>query len=118
MQSPTFETVHAIIASVGDMVKSIQRSIQFLPATMTLTLAPTSTRRTKEKTKTQEVPQHRFRGFRSRGGLNYYIAIQLMKTEYQMLRGVRRLTDANASMQYTVVEAASFYGMTHRYLTP
>jgi 2-polyprenyl-6-methoxyphenol hydroxylase-like FAD-dependent oxidoreductase len=75
---------------------------------------PTPTRIIKEKTETKtnkEVPQHRFRGFRSRGGLNYYIAIQLMGTEYQQLRNVRRLTGASVSMQDTVVEAASFYGM-------
>ena len=60
---------------------------------------------------TQNVPQHRFRGFRSRG-LNYYIAVQLRKNEYDRVMHARTLDDTPTYFQKLGQQAAAFYGMT------
>jgi 2-polyprenyl-6-methoxyphenol hydroxylase-like FAD-dependent oxidoreductase len=59
---------------------------------------------------TQHIPQHRFRGFRSRG-MNYYIAVQLRKNEYDRVTHARTLDDTPAYFQKLGQQAAAFYGM-------
>ena len=60
---------------------------------------------------TSAAPQHRFRAFRSRG-LNYYVAIQLQKNEYNKIGTAKTLADVSPSLQIIGKEAIAFYGMT------
>ena len=60
---------------------------------------------------TDITPQHRFRAFRSRG-LNYYVAIQLQKSEYDQIGTAKTLANVSPYLQTLGKEAIAFYGMT------
>ena len=59
---------------------------------------------------TYNIPEHRFRAFRSRGK-GYYLAVQLQKAEFKLLKGGHNLSSAPKYIQDLGREVAKYYGI-------